>query len=372
MKKKFLLIILSSFLHAQEKIVIKDNENKEPIEYARIEIKNERIFSNKEGEFFITAENKDSIKIKRLGYEDVNTTYDKLKNEIYLIPKVFNIEEVIVSQFPDILKKSFYEIEKNYPLFPYSENFNMRIVLKKNGKINKFEDIIGTINRKTLFGTPKVEFTKNNFSVQINGLKKVNIKESNVDYVGFSFYDFLLKIGSLYISPKEVTFKVASNDIHKVTFVGRKEKATAQGYYYIDDKDFAIKEFYLNDLTPDASYVKTKGVQFRTVFYEVNTFYQKADNAKYFISSSKLHAIVEVIDTKGERIEYDCEYFISTKDNFTDIPVKTNISLSEDLFEIKTKKNSKLIESIRSFKLTDEMEKFLNDAKSNPNNYITN
>ena len=134
MKKYFftLFVLLFSFYYSQQvKYKILERESEIPLEFVKIEALNEIFFSNKDGEFSIDGNENDSIKISKSGYEIFKSKIGKLQEKIILNPKVYQIEEVVLESFPKILTNAYKSIENNYPLFPYQENFNLRIILKK-------------------------------------------------------------------------------------------------------------------------------------------------------------------------------------------------------------------------------------------------
>ena len=380
MKKYFftLFVLLFSFYYSQQvKYKILERESEIPLEFVKIEALNEIFFSNKDGEFSIDGNENDSIKISKSGYEIFKSKIGKLQEKIILNPKVYQIEEVVLESFPKILTNAYKSIENNYPLFPYQENFNLRIILKKNDTINKLEDIVGTVKRKSLFETKNLSIPKNQYAkVQLYNLRKVEKKEKIIYFKEFTFDELFLKIASIVLNPKEITFstnKSESDDkIAKIVFSAKNSKS-ANGYYFINKKDNAILEYKILSDTSNSEFTIQKDYKYRTLNYELNTLFSKNEKeSKYFISTVKMNATVEVIDPKENRTLFNISHYLTTNNSFNSLNFKENVSNTKDIFDVKGNFNSELFDTNKNFILNDELRNFIISAQSNPKEYNIN
>jgi hypothetical protein len=100
--KEILLIIIqvvSIYTFGQTKGVIIDSKTNEKLPYVNIWVENQNIgtTSHENGEFEIDSSKGDFIILSGLGYEIKKIDLGNVPAKIYLIPKVFELNEVIIS-----------------------------------------------------------------------------------------------------------------------------------------------------------------------------------------------------------------------------------------------------------------------------------
>lgn len=99
MKTNFLLLIFLPFLAvAQIRGVVKDSISGQPIPYANIWVENENVAttSEEDGTFSIVVANTKNLIFSALGYE-TKTLKAAQVNQVFLNPKAFDLEEVVIS-----------------------------------------------------------------------------------------------------------------------------------------------------------------------------------------------------------------------------------------------------------------------------------
>jgi len=236
MKNVFFILILcclSFILKAQITAAIKNPTDQKPIPYVNIWLENENIgvTADENGKFTISAPANSKLVFNALGYDDKTIETSKINGIIYLIPKVFELKEVIVSSAKKTIENkigtfksrginSFYASNDNYPYmvakyFPKSSKtletpfiksltpfcssdikdakFKIRIFEAKEGGYpgNELINETITINVKKGYSKPVVDLNKYNLSFPEHGL-----------FVGLEFmqtasnkYDFIATIG---------------------------------------------------------------------------------------------------------------------------------------------------------------------------------
>src|SRR5690606_14714869 len=100
--------------------------------------------------YFIFNSNSDSVKISKLGYVDINSTFEELKSKdtVFLSPKgTVLLDEATIVSYPKLLSTAYQNVQKNYPHIPFVDVFFLRTILKRNNVIYRFEDIQGKIEK---------------------------------------------------------------------------------------------------------------------------------------------------------------------------------------------------------------------------------
>lgn len=371
----FFVFVFSSFtLFSQNRkdLLVKDSLTGEAIDFATITSKGIEQYTNADGKFNTLIGEK--ICIEKPGYISNCFLVNDNLNVVLLSPKIYNIEEVIIEKYPSILKNAFWNLEKNYSFSPYNEEFDLRVILRKNNEINKLEDISGIYNRKLLFATNKIEYPKENFIFQIFNLRKVGTKENKIDYEFFSLDKLLTSFASVYVDVKNFNFsreETKTKDVSRLTFNSKKQDT--KGYYYINNEDFAISEFYIDSKMNNSEYKKKGNIEYRTISYTLNTFFDKNPSVgKYTISSAKLTTIVEIKMPTGNKIQYTCEYNYIGRNSFNNLKINSNVSSQKDIFELRGNYNESLFNSNKNLSLTNEMQNFIDKARNSPKNYEVN
>lgn len=367
------LIPLFVFSQSQVSGVILDKDTQEPLEFVDVYDKNKNTSSNEEGHFKFST-NDSSINFNLLGYESKNISITKNKiDTIYLKNKFFELEQVTIGKPDELIKSVFKKILNNYPLEPYSEAFFMRSILRKDERIVKLQDINGLIERETLFSTSKSPMPKNNYTVNIRNMRKAGIKEDNEVYFEmFSFEEFLQAIISLYMSPDLYDFEVKSpkeNDYLIYNFEPKEgSDVVSSGHYIVNSEDNAFNEYYMVNEDKANNFKEKGNLKYRTYFYKLTVKFRKnnKDN-KYYLSTAKLNAKVEVQNKKEGTNYYEAEYLWLTG-NPANLEVEGNTSLKKDIFKIDKKYDPVFWENQNQLPLTEEMSNFLNNLGTGEDN----
>lgn len=127
-----------NFLSAQniQNSLVLDGASLNPIEFVDVYNAENYTTTNEDGEFVFTSEN-DSIKLRRLGYYELNTTFEKLKEKdtVFLIKRINELNEVVVTNEKPVLDRMYGNIIKNSSSESFKEKFYLRTILKKEYKI---------------------------------------------------------------------------------------------------------------------------------------------------------------------------------------------------------------------------------------------
>ena len=131
MKNVFFTLILcfiSLISNAQITATIKNPIDQKPIPYVNIWVENENIgvTADENGKFSIVALANSKLVFNALGYDDKTIEASKIDGIVYLIPKVFELKEVVVSSAKKTIENkigtfkskginSFYGSGDNYP-----------------------------------------------------------------------------------------------------------------------------------------------------------------------------------------------------------------------------------------------------------------
>jgi hypothetical protein len=127
----FLLLWATFSLSAQIKGVVKDSISGEAISYVNIWVENENTgtTSEEDGSFFLDTKEKNNIIFSALGYKiKTINTHDSL---IYLIPKVFQLNEVIVENKKNLNLIRVGSFKKGKIKLYYGSGKNPTILAKK-------------------------------------------------------------------------------------------------------------------------------------------------------------------------------------------------------------------------------------------------
>jgi hypothetical protein len=356
-----ILVLNKSFSQNRLNGIIIDLKTKKPIEYVDIYNSTNFTSTNSEGEFLFVSE-KDSLKIRLLGYKNIYSTFKQIrKDTIFLESKFETLDEIIIGNSNSITNV-YKELYNNYPFKPYSESFFLRCFLKKDGVIIKLQDLNGLVSRKTLFSTSKKPMPKKNYEIQILNMRKAGIKEKDVYFSMFSFKQILNFTASIGINTKLYDFKesMSENDEYTKYYFSPKseEKSKNEGYYLINNKDKAIVEFKSKNIITKKLYQEKRGVKFRTTSFEYFLYFKKnIEENIYFLDKAKIIAQLEVLKEEEKTI-YDVEYSWITL-NKTEKKVDKNISVKKDIFKLKKSFNPEFWNKQEYLLLTNEMSEFL-------------
>ncbi|MDN5578862.1 MAG: hypothetical protein L0G11_05915, partial [Chryseobacterium sp.] len=99
--------------------------------------------------------------------------------------------------------------------------------------------------------------------------------------------------------------------------------------------------------TSNSEFTIQKDYKYRTLNYELNTLFSKNEKeSKYFISTVKMNATVEVIDPKENRTLFNISHYLTTNNSFNSLNFKENVSNTKDIFDVKGNFNSELFDTV--------------------------
>jgi hypothetical protein len=206
--KKLLAIIfllISNFGFSQIKAVIFDKETKEKISYVNIWIENENIgtTSNANGEFIIENSEGEILILSSLGYETMKINLKKVPSKIFLLPKSYELDEVIVSTkkenkekvigaFKDSEIGLYYATEKNPEikarLFDFDTTYSETRFLKSI-KFSIYSDVKNAKFNIRFYSVGKNgQPDKPIYEKNIIGVSKKGTKDLEIDLSDFNIY----------------------------------------------------------------------------------------------------------------------------------------------------------------------------------------
>jgi hypothetical protein len=316
-----------------------------------------------------------------LGYEKLITDFNSLnKNDtIYLKPIIYEIEEVVVSDKKQLINKVYENIFTNYPLFSFSEENFIRCVLRKNGKIIKFQDIVVNIKRNSLFTNKDIK--ELDYDLQISNLRKAGIKpklKSEEDYKLLSVEELYNWFSTIFTTPNYYSYtenSMVEEKKIKINFAKNdklNQNRSLEGYYIVNLEDFSLSEVFYNTVFDNQTLIpfnQEKNVKWRTIGNELLINYKKnTKNNKYFINNGTLKNIVEVIN-EDEKSIYEATYQIVNTKNIENKKVKSNFSSIKDLFKANVSFNKLFWEEQNQLLLDNELNNFLKNLKNYKNDY---
>jgi len=371
----FFLVIQLAFSQNRLEGIVLDQETKQPIEYVDIYNNLDYTSTNEEGKFLFVSKD-DSLKIGILGYETLFTTSKLQESDtILLSKKIQNLEEVFINSDSNLFKSVVEKLNENYPMAPYKEKFFLRSVLKRNDKIIKLVDFSGRVERKTLFSTKSNPMPKNNYSIEIENLRKAGIKEENIDFTLSSFEGLFNNFITIYMSPEIYDFKYIpfkNSEIVKLEFRPKSPDILyTTGFCIINLEDKAFNEVYISN-SQNTDFIDKKDIKYRTTNYEINITFKKNEKVgKYFLDKASMSASVEVVPGSDDKIIYTVSYKLYTFDNFQNFEITDKINLSKDIFRLKGNYDQSYWQSQNYLLLTEEMQEFLNTSNYENNDFKT-
>lgn len=378
MKPSFFLFFLLSFIgFSQQTIdaVIVDGADNVPLEFVGVYNSKDHTISNEDGRFQFSSL-LDSITIYRVGYDKLSTTFQKVKDTIFLNKSVLELNEVTVTNKKTLWQKVGDSIRSNYPIYPYKEKFLLRGVLRYNGEITRIQDLQGKLERRTLLYTKEIDPDKKDFKVELTNMRKVGlVKDENEVYFIFeTFYQLFMNFTPMNATGdafdlSEATFNNGSKTNLSFKTKPEIENEEVNGHYIINNNDHAIERIYMAINNKDNPYKKDGNIRFRTVSVEKEMSLSKSSiTNKYYIATAKYDVKVEVTDDKNSYTSfYDVSFILTTSDHEGDFPVKKNVSTSKDLFKIKYPYDQRYWNAQNQLLLTEEMLNFIEKVQD-PNN----
>jgi len=367
---KLLLLIfclgLFTITSAQETLIkrVVDQKTLHPIEYADIIADDGYTITNSEGRFVLTTTSK-NLKIRRIGYEDLSVSVDELSSidTILLRSKVIELQKVeLGGGVSRLITKTLNNTYNSQSNKPYTENFFLRMTLKKDGSLFRMMDVSGRVYRKKTFTTEKE--VKKNIKIEILNTRKAGLAYKSFRIPDFRVYDFselFSEINGYFYSPKFYNFSAPiyiDEGVIKIQMNYKKDKVT-KGYFIIDVKKNLLKESYIES-SAKTPFKKFFGLKWRTVNRTLkNTFYEDKKTGKlhikYFISSMT----VELFNSKNKRTFYDVEYNLFLNKDNSKKEILPNFSPRKEIFKINVKYDKTFWDNQNQLLLTKEMKTFL-------------
>jgi hypothetical protein len=380
MKKTLSLLFLSISIicHAQNQIskILVDKNTKEPLRGATINNSIDHTITNDDGRFIFYSEN-DSIIIRMLGYNKLKTTFEELNSSvdtIYLKQSPIALNEVVVKDYKNIIFKTYNEIQKNHPHFSHSDKFFLRCILKRDNSIIKIEDVSGKIKRNSIFASR--EIPKLNFDFQLFNQRKLGLLKKDKKIEDFKLQtleNLFMWFSTVFINPNHFEFReerLADSSYAKVFFNPLKEYQNKSiGYYIINKKDKAIKEYYSKtnpSFTDKIVFEEKQGYKWRTIDSELSISYDKIKkNDKYFISSGSLKQVIELFNRKNEKTVYEVEYNLIVTEPFYNIMnFNSNVRKNKELFKLDIEFDKNFWLNQNQLPLTNELNEFIKNIKT--------
>lgn len=360
--------------------IVVDFETLKPIANVNIYNDYDNTISNENG-LFVFNSNLNSVIIYHLGYDKLITDFNTLnKNDtIYLKPIIYEIEEVVISDKRQLINKVYENIFTNYPFFSFSEENFIRCILRKNGKIIKFQDIVVNIKRNSLFTNKNIK--ELDYYFQISNLRKAGIipklkSEEDFKFLSveelYNWFSTIFTTTNYYsytensmVEDKKIKINFAKND--KLN-----QNKSLEGYYIVNLEDFSLSEVFYNTVFDNQTLIpfnQEKNVKWRTIGNELLINYKKnIKNNKYYINNGTLKNIVEVIN-EDEKSIYEATYQIVNTKNIENKKVKSNFSSTKDLFKANVSFNKVFWEEQNQLLLDNELTNFLKNLKNYKSDY---
>ena len=366
--------------------VVLDQESKRPIEFVDVYNSYDNTVTNENGKYFLDSHS-DSIYFKKLGYEEFKTTFNQVKDTVYLNAKPFELAEIVLSNEDSLFDKVKKAVADNYPVESFNEKFFIRSLLRYNGEITRIQDIQGKLKRKTLLYPKGMELKKKDHVFEVQNMRKIGLtevteKETDIYFKFRSLRQILLE--TIQLSIVRESFEVEEkyfDDQNKVriefTYNGENEKVNTRGYYIINLEDKAILEFYLL-AKPNLDFIEKKDIKYRVKSFEKNVIFSKdSKSSKYLLKAGKLTSIVEVKNHEETfQTFFESEDILKSYGHFADMKVKKNVNENKDVFKLDFPYNDGFWKAQNYLLLTDEMLTFIKgldekngefDIKSNLN-----
>ena len=128
MKYLFHILLWAQFLgYAQHELggLVLDEADKSPLEFVGIYNTLDQTMTNADGRFLFSSRS-DSVIVYRPGYGKLSTTFQNIKDTIYLSKSVLELNEVTVTNAKPLWQKVKDSIKTNYALYPFKEKFLTR------------------------------------------------------------------------------------------------------------------------------------------------------------------------------------------------------------------------------------------------------
>lgn len=174
MKNVLFLIIVSLICvkSYSQSFKILDAESHRPISYASIFYNGKGLYANGNGEFRIPNNIEDDtvIRIEAMGFEAYESLVSNLKPEVYLSPKIDELNEVVVEKTRETKVVKEEKTTKNFGSFPLGVEQEFVSVLFPNEKIKNsfFNKITIFFNKSRGFNHKRKELQEKRSAMRLN------------------------------------------------------------------------------------------------------------------------------------------------------------------------------------------------------------
>lgn len=247
MKSVLITILLFSGLsllcQEDRKGMILDAVTKEPLRYAALSWNNSQgAITNEEGRYELFLPSADSVlvTISYLGYRELRLHSTALSDTIYLSPKAYELDEVVLIDTDDLKNKVLANRDKNYNSKPDCAAFFYKQFLKENGAYVNYLEATGLVKKLSGVETP---------AVFVKGLRKtdnlitsyINMKSGGIPGLLRATTTDLLQEGSI------VDYNWITSDL--IEAIVQDERTKSVSTLTINVSDYAIIKVVQNSLT---------------------------------------------------------------------------------------------------------------------------
>lgn len=369
--------IISGQNFSTQKTIV-DSNTKLPLANVSIFNDSNSTITNDEGNFIFVS-NQNEINISNIGYESLKVSFNQLPQQdtLFLKSKIIELDEIVIAtNASTIMQKVFKNVPKNHSKAPYNELFFLRCILKKDGKIIRFQDFKAKKSASSFYREYNTKTKKTSkpitYNIEILNMRKAGINlDKNIYFKFNTFSQLSLFFGSIFINTNTVkTKKININEPHhiKLNFSPKteNESKTSNGYCIIDTLDYVIKEFNEEiEFKESNPYKKSGAIKFRSLNLNIKIKLTKASNGKYFINNASSNEEIEIITEEKIKTIYNVSYQLFTEKSFIADEVKSNCSENKDVFKINFDYSEDFWKNQNQLPLTSELKDFLSKLDDN-------
>ena len=233
--------------------IIKDNETKESIPFAHVIVGNQVTISNINGEFSLAieyqADQEVTLEVSYLGYEAYDQSISDFNqyHEIFIIPSLTELEEIVVTSGPQIMKRVFNNLHLNYMMEPlHLETYYLESLRDSIGFQYVTEGIIDVYTPSNVdrYGIPWAHLRQSRKRVY-KPVESNNFLAGNAsDMAHHSIWRFDSFLHERHRNRYEYyydgTGRIGEHDVLIIEFEPKTKKGNTSGKLYIDDITYAI------------------------------------------------------------------------------------------------------------------------------------
>jgi len=376
MKPLLLVLLLFSYIgYSQQTInaIVLDSADNSPLEFVGIYNSKDHTITNEDGRFQFSS-SLDSATIYRPGYETIKASFSNLKDTIFLEKSILELDEVVVTNQKSILQEVYESLNTNYSNEPFKEKFMLRAISKYNGEMQRIEDITGKLSIKNIFTDDSSKESKKDFVVELTNMRKVGLKfDTKHAYFVFpsikTIYNSLTTIKITKAKYYITEHKFNKGENLKIAFTQFTDSTKIKGYYILETKDSAVKEFKMEYFITVDNFLNNKWLYYKTDYKKIHVFFKKnITQDKYYLDSGSLaYKVTTTDEEKSFEGKHDLNVILMTSDNFGNFKVAKNANATKDLFKLDYPYKPSYWNLQNQLLLTDEMTAFIEKVQD-PNN----